>query len=324
MLWSLLSRMQPKLGSHILLYHSTYSQVPSTLGRAVHNITPEEMHKQLLWYKRYFDFVDLDSFMKRPSEGKVAITFDDAYESVFSEAVPLLLSLSLPSTIYINGSSLEGKAFWRDKIRFLMNRGLVGEFLRFREKEFPAVGRLLKEKSFYMDTKDPRINNAELDQALNAFLALRGIDQSELAFLVKDKATLINHPLVTYGNHTFNHYVLSSLTDEQQEREIAANHELISGLKLRLSRIFSIPFGYERHFNAATLEIIRRYGYTGFLYSRNRINFGSNTKRIIGQLDCAERHQMEPDFKSFHKHMAKLLVKALVPILDRDDPYLKA
>ena len=40
-----------------------------------------------------------------------------------------------------------------------------------------------------------------------------------IKFGISDK-NIKKHPLLFYGNHTYNHYVLSSLTKEEQEFEI--------------------------------------------------------------------------------------------------------
>ena len=42
-----------------------------------------------------------------------------------------------------------------------------------------------------------------------------------------EKNNLINNEYVSYGNHTYNHYVLSSLTEEEQYYEIFNNMKLL-------------------------------------------------------------------------------------------------
>ena len=56
----LLNRFQSHFSSHILLYHSTFTEVPNDLKEGLHNVTPESLYKQVEWFKKYFDIVEID------------------------------------------------------------------------------------------------------------------------------------------------------------------------------------------------------------------------------------------------------------------------
>ncbi len=116
---SCFNRFQSVFTSHVLLYHSTFRHVPEALTQNLHNVSPDVLFEHVQWLQKHFDIVELDTLFKDDVTltGKVAITFDDAYQSVFEEAVPVIQSLGVPCTIFINGISLTGKPFWRDKIR---------------------------------------------------------------------------------------------------------------------------------------------------------------------------------------------------------------
>ena len=92
---------------------------------------------------------------------------------------------------------------------------------------------------------------------------------------------------LTFGNHTQNHYVLSSLTKDEQYQEISKGEIFLKGLDLPRSKIFSIPFGGNNDFNNQTLEIVKDLGYLGFvrsnggcLISHNEIEGRKNRKLI--------------------------------------------
>jgi len=315
MLLPVANALQSRWTSHVLLYHSTFARVPDRLRRGLHNVAPEQLYRQIRWLKRHFDVVGVDDFFRRYRTGQVAITFDDAYTCVFTEATPVLESLNVPFTVFVNGCSLEGKPFWRDKIRFLINRSLVERFLDFLAPRSPDA-RLMTVENFYRVTKQPRVNSLRLDREVDRFFERENIRFEEMSFCVGDPSLLKKSPLCTLGSHTYHHYVLSSLTDEEQEDDIRRNHELLQGLGLPLSRIFSIPFGGDEDFNPVTLRLIRQYGYEGFLYSRNRVN----TRRLLAVaadgavIPAAERYMVEPEYNRFHVHLLKLAVKS---VLDR-------
>ena len=74
---------------------------------------------------------------------------------------------------------------------------------------------------------------------------------------------------ISVGNHTYNHYLLSSLTREKQISEILSNKKLIETIMLDKSNIFSISFGGEKDFNSDTTDILKDLGFKGALLSRN-------------------------------------------------------
>lgn len=80
----------------ILLYHSVGSGPDAT----PHDI----FRQQMQWLVRNSDVVTLDDLLagagSRPL--RVALTFDDGYESVVSAAAPVLSEMGLPATVYVN------------------------------------------------------------------------------------------------------------------------------------------------------------------------------------------------------------------------------
>lgn len=108
----------------VLLYHVVFDVVPEGMNVVLSNNTPTELMRQLTWLKTNFDVVDIDSWISLDDRrGKIAITFDDGYRSGFNETVPMLEALNIEAAFFVNGSMLDGKVFWRDKIRFLIEGG---------------------------------------------------------------------------------------------------------------------------------------------------------------------------------------------------------
>lgn len=283
---TMINRVQPHWAAHILLYHATYSSPPQGFDRGLHNVTPDEMEVQIRWLRRHYDVVSVDQLLTEGRPGRVAITFDDAYRSVFAEAVPRLLAMQVPLTIFISGASLQGRSFWRDKVRYIMSRDLTREFLDYLRGR-PGEWRGFTPENFYAASKGAGIDMPTLDGYLGDFLAHAGIPTETLSLWVGDAEELIRDPLITYGNHGTNHYILAALTDEEQERDIHTTHTLLAGLDLPRSRFFSIPFGGPRHVNATTFRILKHLGYRGLLYAQggcHRFNAsGGETDLIAGQ-----------------------------------------
>ncbi len=181
------NRFQSAFTSHILLYHSTFGRVPEALQQNLHNVAPDVLFEHVKWLQKYFDIVELDQLFDDnvALAGKVAITFDDAYQSVFKEALPILQSLGAPCTIFINGISLSGKPFWRDKVRYLINQSLVKDFLKFCP--IFAEGHHLTADNFYTMTKQASTNSSELDAVIDTYVEEMGIQLEDLTYCVSDQ-----------------------------------------------------------------------------------------------------------------------------------------
>ena len=292
----------------MLLYHGVWERVPLHLGNCVHNVRPEVFAAQIDWLLQHFDVVSMDDFMKlRTVDGKAAITFDDGYRSVFDFALPILRARGLSATVFVNAGTLHGAPLWRDKVRFLINNGLVYDFLVWRGERWPDAPRL-DEATFYRKTKTAAINSRWIDQQIDAFFEWRGLggEIRGLARQIVARTELVDHPLVSYGNHTYSHFVLSSLAPAEQAREIRANEAELKRLSLPLSGIFALPFGGLEDFNSETVKILLHDGYAGVVLSRHRLNAAKRRDAYY-----AERWMPPDDMTLFHRRLAGMCARAM-------------
>lgn len=261
----------------VLLYHAVFERPPAVLAGGLHNVRPSVLRAQLEAVGRCFEFVDVDTFAALPDpRGYAAVTFDDGYRSVFDSALPVLESLGVPFTVYLNGAAFDGAAFWRDKVRLVEAMGWVSDFESFMRGIEPIAGR-----RFYRYSKDPSIDSARIDAELDRFLEFKGAPAANLDWCVSRIEDLPGHPLVAYGNHGHHHYVMSSLDVRRQLAEIRATGEMLARLDgRRISELFSLPFGDAADMNAATGQALEKSGYDNVLMSRNRPHAGPG--RLFG------------------------------------------
>ncbi len=279
----------------ILLYHSVMETAPSALGNTLHNVTVHQFKGHLRDLSNFFEFVSLDEFSNaRSKAGLACITFDDGYKNVIENALPVMESLNYPCTIFLNPITFEQRWNWRDKVRYLIHYQKVDEFLKTYDMAY-TQGR------FYRYTKNRANDSADLDRALDNYLAQRIIDiYGEYPYLSINQLT--DCPLVSYGNHTQNHYVLSSLIEPLQTLEISLGHENITNISnLSYTGCFAAPFGGVDDINSASLKIIAKMSYQSLLMSRqllqpkkSQINkvqilerFMPRSDNIINELVCA-------------------------------------
>lgn len=297
--------------SPVLLYHSVEEISPSLKLYNIHNVTPENFYYQLNYLKKYYDFIKIDKQVSINNiVGKCAVTFDDAYKSVFKNAIPILRELNIPATIYINGSNYYGKLFWRDSVRQIINKNLVTEFIKFSRFNF-----FLSEKNFYTNTKNTNINSRDLAHEINNFFDYKGIDLSFDNIVTSKINELSIEPLISYGNHTLNHFLLSSLSYEEQAFEIEENIRFFKSQNIDLCNCYiSIPFGGNDSFNNYTIKVLKRNGYNGFLLSRSRLNLSNSINSLSKStgLDVIDRFMPLNNKQEFKTQILKLITKSII------------
>ena len=309
-MWRLASSPFSRRFGFIALYHGVFQEVPEDLRGNFHNVSPDSFVAQIHWIENHFEILSLDDFMSaRSVAGKAAITFDDAYTCVFEVAAPILLKRNIPFTVFVNGNSLSGEAFWRDKVRYLSSRNLIDDFIAFREGLEGTQGRI-EASGFYRQSKRPDVHSRRFDQEMDSFAERIGISQEfqALSRHIAAPSDLIADDRVTYGNHSYSHYVMSSLEPSEQKEEIDRNREFLSALGLPLSKVFAVPFGGARDFGTTTIELLKAAGYAGALYSRNLLNRASRPNAFL-----AERFMPSDDMSLFHKRLFRACYKTLRP-----------
>jgi len=250
----------------VLTYHATYCRLPANVS-PIDNVSPDSLYDHLSEMKRYYRFVTVDELLEsRSLRGMAAVTFDDGYKSVIDEALPVFETLDIPFTIFLTLSSLQQKTFWRHKAIYLMNHGLAGECARgFRRT------RRLPNQNFLEYLKNPVNHSGVAEAEIDAFLDSRGISLDGCRHLIDREDFLIDHRLVWFGNHSYNHYVLSSLSRAEQFQEIQTVKTALANRNLKVSSVFASPFGEAHHVNRETFGILRDLGYKGLALNRGRL-----------------------------------------------------
>lgn len=252
----------------IPIYHlSTRSSESPLISNNIHNIHPDNLEHQLKALKKKYTILLLDELValflsKKKTEKTTSITFDDGYLSVIREAAPIFESLDIPFTFFINGKLLDEKVFWRDKVRALIELDEVDGFLSDIQKDWN-----LRMADFYKDSKNPAINSRTMEGHIDQYLIRRKISISGATLYCDWSDVTSTKAFIQCGNHSYSHYVLSSLSDEEQYKEIAVNQQLIKSRTNNESTIFSIPFGNPGTYNDQTLMIIKDLGYKGYVLS---------------------------------------------------------
>ena len=115
----------------LLIVISSRSNFPSFLYNSnfnnnIDHVNLEILNSQLKSIKKYWKFVSIDEYVDAENKkGLASITIDDGYKNIIDESLEVFKNLNIPITIFINSSTFDGKIFWRDKVRYLIENNLV-------------------------------------------------------------------------------------------------------------------------------------------------------------------------------------------------------
>lgn len=254
-----------------ILYHGVYETGPEyLLKEKFHNVSPQHFRSQLVELKRKRTPVFLDELVdlvnqKKRTDKVFTVSFDDGYTSINEHALPILMELNIPTTLFVN-AGFASSPFWRDGIRLLLNNNLEQQFSGWmydtQKIKLPS-GKL----EFYKYTKKSG-KSAAIAKGIHTFLSQHIPDAYALA--KKQFMEIADWPqsdLLMLGNHTRDHYVLADLSRAEQWEQIESNHSALKESGAHVSQCFSIPFGNPASFNQDTLDIVHDLGYKAILTS---------------------------------------------------------
>ena len=260
----------------ILMYHgvtSVKTQIPYWT-----QLPLEQFKSQMEYVKLKCRVVKLNSLKEGNDRVRVSddsrppavITFDDGYRSVYDHAWPLLREMNLPATVFVvTGKHGPDEFIWTDLIYGL----LVPEYNReidlspFGLGKLPAIGSR-RERARDIDHLKVTLKSyagsdrrAVLDYLLEQY-PLTDEAQMRAFHLMTDKEIreMADSQDVTIASHSHSHPILSTLSPEEQRREIDGSLRQLAEWGVPASGLFAYPNGRRQDFNEHTVDALRERG----------------------------------------------------------------
>ena len=257
--WNLL-RARAGGGSVILLYHRVARPSNDPFGLCV---SPNHFADHMEIVARLARPAALPSLApRRKGEARrsVAVTFDDAYEDVLTEALPVLERLGIPATVFAVSDVL-GESFWWDRMAGIPVAVALGH-LR-------AIGSLTVDPGW-----DPKVILGRLhthllsmppeerDQGIQRLLAGTSTGPLPPRTLTSEELRALSASgTVEIGGHTRTHPNLAGLGEIEQEAEIREGRQVLEEKLGAPVTSFAYPFGTFAHFDRTTLRAVERSGF---------------------------------------------------------------
>lgn len=272
----------------IILYHFV-SDKQNDFTLSGHTVTPEAFRRELEYLSTHYalirlsDVAGLGKAGADPARPYAAVCFDDGYRCILKEAYPILREMRIPATMFINPPVLGNRdLLWRDKIRFLIQKGLEQEFVDFLRRQGGSYHfGLLKNLGFYKWSKHPNaLRNMQIQKDVNSFFTGKGFDPAAIAAkcrLFMEETDVTPREFLDFGNHTWSHPVLTLLPAAAQKEEIVKCHNFLKARRIAPAGL-ALPFS---PFNNHTIAVCRELGYTYVLTVYEESNYLSSGKQIL-------------------------------------------
>jgi peptidoglycan/xylan/chitin deacetylase (PgdA/CDA1 family) len=187
----------------------------------------------------------------------VLVTFDDGYYSN-TEALPLLEAFHVPAVLFVSTDHvMQGKAFWWD---------VVERKARVRGTPRKQVQHLVERLK--------RLKTGEAEAQVRAQFgpeALRPVGDVDRPFTPSELRDFAAHPLISLGNHTTDHAILTNYSLPEVRVQIQRAQDELLAMTGKLPEIIAYPNGNE---TPAIVEAARSAGIRfglGVAPGRNRI-----------------------------------------------------
>ena len=255
------------MATHILLYHGvTKIKSYGIENYSNKHISLKKFEEQMKFLKKFRNVVPLKEIKK--NKNAVAITFDDTFKNVFTNAFPILKKYSLPATFFITTGFIgTNKNFWVDRLEMYFNFSSVSQikynFFQ-KKKQLDLNSKIKKINSInfvksHLKSLDPKKRENILNE-IKKFLKPKKIKKAENYKNLNwsDVKKLHNPPHYEVGGHTVNHEILSYLKRKDMEFEIShCLKQLRKNINSNID-LFSYPEGQKNHYNKKVIKYLKK------------------------------------------------------------------
>jgi len=261
----------------ILLYHRV---AEDPINSQLLAVSSKNFEDHLKYLKANFRVVPLETITDELSNkmlkpNSIALTFDDGYLDNLTNALPLLEKYQIPATIFITTDFIgKNEEFWWDELeRIFLYEKNIPPFLSITddvkgilEWDLSSLDGRIKAwedlQSFLRNQPYHEIRSF-LDDLVNGWMQNGcNVRASHKTMNLEQLKKLAASPFIEIGSHTITHSLLSTLSFDDQFKEISESKralEMIVGKKVNL---ISYPFGSKADFNKDSQSICKQCGYS--------------------------------------------------------------
>jgi peptidoglycan/xylan/chitin deacetylase (PgdA/CDA1 family) len=265
----------------VLAFHGVTDEAPGGIhnyeGSHLYRPVFETLLQELAGRYRFVTLGAIESWLSGgdpPPERAVAVTFDDGYRNVLTQAAPVLRDVGAPATVFVTTDFVvKGRMLWPDRLLAALaaspHRSLVAP-VNGRTAELPLVTDAdVVEASDHLRVVCKSLPDDERQNLVDNIVARLDVDEAALLLACDDFRPLDPVDLgefeaygITVGSHTSSHPVLARCSPARMSDELQESRNVIENLTGLPCTQFAYPNGAVGDFNAGTREAVREAGYT--------------------------------------------------------------
>ncbi len=269
----------------VLMYHRVLPPEIKTRSFSHDGIIVDKttFEKHIRFLKNNFKVLSLKEFRlgienKTPFKScSCLITFDDGWRDNYTYAFPVLGSYELPAVVFLSVNYIESTdQFWQERLAELLfsihrlSRERpdlsAGHYAVLDKYNFNKVLSLseeeLRSSIHEMVSQSKKYSYDYIDKMLSELSAAAGTmvsnKENHDTFMNWDQIKQMANAGITFGSHTVNHRILTKISAEEAEKEIAESKRNIEDNLKDTVIAFSYPNG---NYNKDIIELVKSHGY---------------------------------------------------------------
>jgi len=211
------------------------------------------------------------------TENCFAITFDDGFKDIYTNALPILKKHNLAACVFLTADMINANDLLpHHKLYFIIKQyGIeaITKAISQRYKYFtmpkpdfyychnPIDFRTDLEKTLCFQMASDAGKDL-LNYLMKSFCVDDFAREAEQLYLNWSEIIEMKGACITFGCHTCSHPILSKLTPEGQEKEILECKRKIEEKIKEEVKYFAYPYGYPDTYNEQTLSILHEGGFS--------------------------------------------------------------
>ena len=274
-LMQLLAWAARRPGLLALAYHRIGPCSSQPFDDGVFSATAESFRDQIRYLRDHFEILPIDELLDSMHRGldlkkpTALITFDDGYRDNFETALPILREFEVPAVFFIAPGYIDRpRLTWWDRIAYVV-KNTKRDVL---EIEYPTSAKFdLRENGrsrVAVQILSAYTQTPEIDQQcffdLLEDAADVSVDSRELGdglFMSWDQVRKLNAEGMEIGGHTYDHPVLSRVSEDDQLRELTLSKDRLESEVRANIRVMAYPVGGLDCFDDATKRLVSDTGY---------------------------------------------------------------
>ena len=280
------------------------------------NFSPAAFEAQIRFLRKHYRLLSMDEVCRELDEEReasqaVAVTFDDGYRDLYTQAFPILRRYGVPATVYLTAAAIESEEIsWYDRIFVAA--------MTTRRRYLTVGGD--RPRTFALSSRESRIFAAtEIVRTLRGYpnhariAACKALEQEAELHCSELKDRMLTWPQIremqkagiSFGAHTMTHPVVGQLSDAERQQELVQSRKLLEDRLQTPVQHFAYPFGTASDIDDRSPLLMSNFGYRSAVSTIWGVNTSTTNRYLLRRIGGEI-----PSVPLFALHLRRLFLSA--------------